>query len=75
MQQTQISMHIHNIQTNRHHPEAVDNREVIKGAQRIVKMKGESSLGLKTESGTASPHLALGVCKCACFSVFRLRVC
>lgn len=53
--------------THTHHPEVVYDWEVIKEAQRSVKVKGERSNQPgevnQRQRGTASPHLALG---CVC---------
>lgn len=61
---THTCMHI---RTHTHHPEVVYDWEVIKEAQRSVKVKGERSNQPgevnQRQRGTASPHLALG---CVC---------
>lgn len=70
-------MQIHSItNTHRHRPEVVHDGEVIKEAQRSVKLKSETNPGSKPDRETASPHPALGVCLSVfseCVGVTQIR--
>lgn len=73
---THTHAHTWHTNTRRHHPEVVHDWEVIKEAQRSVKVKGETSRGQRLRRDISTP--GSGVCVCLCvqecvFIVFVLH--